>query len=75
MHTPRLLHHNELLVRGMINLNRLHPTPRSREEEEKGVRKYFVTPGFSYFFFLAPEIGEREGGDNRCAPSFRERLV
>lgn len=33
MHTPRLLHHNELLVRGMINLNRLHPKPWSEEEE------------------------------------------
>lgn len=43
MHTPRPLHHNELLVRATINWNQLHPEPWSRfffaSQDARGWRK------------------------------------
>lgn len=75
MHTPRPLHHDELLVRGMINLNRLHPKAAVRGGVcvcvQEGVTKLcvfklrgslcFFSSSSSKFFF--PHSRDRKSGE------------
>lgn len=82
IHTARLLHHNELLVRGMINLNRLQEEEGCECEKEGGHKVvYFCNSRVLFLCFFTLSYFQEKwrrgegGGDNRCAPPFRELLV